>query len=76
MVRVKDPEVSMQFYRSVLGMSLIKTLEFKEAKFNLYFLGYRHGDNEESQWVPSGREGLLELTWNCKPDYSSPKEAG
>ncbi|KAL7272391.1 Lactoylglutathione lyase [Rhizina undulata] len=69
MIRVKDPEKSLSFYRSVLGMSLLRTAEFPEAKFNLYFLGYRRGNEEaaniEGNVNPaSAREGLVELTWN------------
>lgn len=68
MIRVKDPEKSLQFYRSVLGMSLIRTMEFPEAKFNLFFLAYRkEGENEPTEGsLPSDREGVLELTWNCE----------
>lgn len=78
MLRVKDPEVSLKFYKEVFGMELLRTLERKEAKFNLYFLGY-----PGSKGVPSAasqtdvnpvvdREGLLELTWN----YGTEKEEG
>ncbi|RDA92497.1 hypothetical protein CP533_6474 [Ophiocordyceps camponoti-saundersi (nom. inval.)] len=63
MIRVKDPVESVKFY-NFLGMSVIKKLEFPEAKFDLYFLGYdspralSHG-NEFAD-----REGLIELTHN------------
>ena len=48
MIRVKDIEKSLNFYRSVLGMSLLRTYEQKEAKFNLYFLGYRRDGEEDT----------------------------
>ncbi|RPB08452.1 lactoylglutathione lyase [Morchella conica CCBAS932] len=69
MIRVKDPEKSLQFYRSVLGMSLLRTMERPEAKFNLYFLGYRQPGYLEGHHTGEGNplasmEGLVELTWN------------
>ncbi|KAF2239539.1 glyoxylase I [Viridothelium virens] len=67
MIRVKDPEKSIEFYRDVLGMQLKRTSENKDAGFTLYFLGYGPPASSSS---PNGvnptadREGLLELTWN------------
>jgi lactoylglutathione lyase len=60
MIRIKDHEKSLKFYQEVFGMTLMRTSENKDAKFNLYFLGYPGADG-----VPiANREGLLELTWN------------
>ena len=58
MLRVKDAEKSIQFYKDVMGMKLKRTSENKDAGFNLYFLGYggAEGDKQADQ------EGLLELT--------------
>jgi lactoylglutathione lyase len=79
MIRVKDAEKSLAFYQDVLGMTLMRTSEQKEAKFNLYFLGYpgSYGvpdPNESKNGVNplAGKEGLLELTWN----YGTEKEKG
>ncbi|CAZ85320.1 unnamed protein product [Tuber melanosporum] len=69
-LRVKDAEKSLQFYRSVLGMSLLRTIEQPEAGFNLYILGYRRGGEEEDSLVD--REGLVELMWN----YGTEKDEG
>ncbi len=69
MIRVKDNEKSLKFYQDVLGMTLVRTSENKDAKFNLYFLGYPD-DKATSTISVNGvnptadREGLLELTWN------------
>lgn len=63
MIRVKSAKASLDFYRNVLGMSLVRTVENKDSGFDLYFLGYektKTGDFE----VLAGMEGLLELTWN------------
>ena len=61
MIRVKDIEASLKFYQDVMGMTLIRTNENPDNKFNLYFLGYPESSNPPTQ---AHREGLLELTWN------------
>ncbi|KAG9232399.1 lactoylglutathione lyase-like protein [Amylocarpus encephaloides] len=76
MIRVKDQEKSLRFYKEVMGMELFRTSENSSANFNLYFLGYPgskgipttsvHGVNATAE-----REGLLELTWN----YGTEKDA-
>jgi lactoylglutathione lyase len=67
MIRVKDPEKSMQFYQDVMGMKLRHKRENKDAQFNLYFFGYGPAtpDSSANGMNPVlEREGLLELTWN------------
>lgn len=71
MLRIKDPQRSLQFYRVVLGMSLFARLDFDSMGFSLYFLGYL---SEGASPPPQGhiaaveftfaREGVLELTHN------------
>ena len=39
MLRIKDPKKSLEFYSAVLGMRLVKKLDFPSMKFSLYFLG-------------------------------------
>ncbi|MAF89645.1 MAG: lactoylglutathione lyase [Bdellovibrionaceae bacterium] len=78
MLRIKDPEASNKFYQDVLGMSLVRKLDFEEWKFSLYFLAYL----EEGEKVPSeekanaaytfGRQSVLELTHN----WGTEKEDG
>jgi len=82
MFRIRDPERSMDFYTRVLGMHLIRKLDFPEMKFTLYFMGYL--DERTSHTIPHndthrtaytfGREGILELTHNWgtenDPDFS------
>lgn len=64
MIRVKDADKSLKFYQDVLGMSLVRTAENPEAKFNLYFLGYASPQATAAGDKTPSREGLLELTWN------------
>ena len=67
MIRVKDIQKSLQFYQDTMGMSLKRTAENPDAKFNLYFLAYGPpAPTESTNGVSSvaDREGLLELTYN------------
>lgn len=67
MIRVKDAEKSLAFYKDVMGMGLKRTSENKDAGFTLYFLGYGPSAPEHSANgvnPVADREGILELTWN------------
>jgi lactoylglutathione lyase len=64
MIRVKDIKKSLSFYQDTLGMKLVRTLENKEAGFNLYFLAFLGKDSPPSDAQIQDFEGLLELTWN------------
>lgn len=64
MIRVKDIEKSLKFYEDILGMSRVRTIENKDAGFNLYFLGYTDKEPLSSESQIPQCEGLLELTWN------------
>ncbi|XP_010943402.2 lactoylglutathione lyase [Elaeis guineensis] len=78
MFRVKDPKVSLDFYSRVLGMSLLKRLDFPEMKFSLYFLGYENPASapadpiQRTVWT-FGQKATLELTHNwgteSDPDF-------
>jgi lactoylglutathione lyase len=70
MLRVKDPGVSLDFYSRVLGMRVLRKLDFPEMKFSLYFLAHlRAGHDapedvgERTAWTFAQR-GVLELTHN------------
>ncbi|WP_341937465.1 lactoylglutathione lyase [Marinimicrobium sp. C2-29] len=70
MLRVKDPERSLRFYSHVLGMRVLRRLDFEEMAFSLYFLARPDEDesipeevSDRTQWTFSQR-GILELTHN------------
>lgn len=71
MLRVRDPEVSLDFYSRILGMKLLRKIDFNEWKFSLYFLGmlkpdekYPTGNDMDISKFVAGRSGILELTHN------------
>ena len=70
MLRVKDPGVSLDFYTRVMGMRVLRKLDFPEMKFSLYFLQVSadaaaapEDAGERTAWTFSQR-GILELTHN------------
>lgn len=84
MVRVKDPKVSIPFYETSFGISLVAAKHFPEMKFSVYFLGtFPSGvelptdpESEEAwTWMRARSEGLLELCHNHGTE-SDPSFAG
>lgn len=69
MYRIKDPRRTLPFYSEVLGMTLLVKLDFPEAKFTLYFMGYENEADIPTDpaarkvWAMS-RKATLELTHN------------
>jgi lactoylglutathione lyase len=70
MLRVKSPERSLDFYTRVLGMHLLRKVDFSEMKFSLYFLRFCTTDElipsdqfERMRWAFE-QSGVLELTHN------------
>ena len=65
MIRVKDPEASLKFYRDILGMSVLQKWDFDKAQFSLYFLAYDTAEDALDKGKKFfAREGVLELTHN------------
>ena len=70
MLRVKDPAVSLDFYSRIMGMRVLRKLDFPEMKFSLYFLAVAElassapdQEGERTAWTFS-QSGILELTHN------------
>lgn len=71
MLRVKDPQVALDFYTRILGMRLLRKLDFPDMKFSLYFLHQPQAGEEappedvgeRTMWTFRQR-GILELTHN------------
>lgn len=70
MLRVKDPDVSLAFYRDVLGMTLLRTQPMEAGEFTLFFLAklapgesVPQEDTANAEFTFS-RPGVLELTHN------------
>ena len=58
MVRVKDLEASLDFYTRLLGMSLLRKMDFHDGRFTLAFVGYG----------PEDTHAVIELTHNWDPE--------
>lgn len=68
MLRIRDPERSVAFYRDVLGMTLLDRYDFPDMRFSLYFMGYSaepipEDEAQRVKWVFE-QPALLELTHN------------
>jgi lactoylglutathione lyase len=64
MVRVKDLDKSLDFYTRLLGMQLLRKMDFPEGKFTLAFVGYG----------PEETHAVVELTYNW--DQKEPYDLG
>ena len=68
MLRIRDPEQSVPFYRDVLGMTMLDQFDFQDMGFSLYFMGYPtepvpQEPQERARWI-FDQPALLELTHN------------
>lgn len=73
MLRIKSPQRTLDFYTRVMGMTLVRRLDFEEMQFSLYFLAAIDSD-ELKHWSANStdtrtietfsRPAMLELTHN------------
>ena len=70
MLRIKDPVASLDFYTRIMGMYVMRRLDFSEMSFSLYFLVKSEKNNpppedvgERTEWV-FNQKSVLELTHN------------
>ncbi len=71
MLRIRDPNRSLLFYRDVMGMTLLDWFQFPDMRFTLYFLAYLREDDppvpvdaeSRAEYVFRQR-ATLELTYN------------
>lgn len=60
MLRIKDHQKSLHFYRDILGMNLQRKIELPQYKFSLYFMSHAAaGSGPSDVWDP-----VIELTHN------------
>merc|ERR1712146_838551 len=74
MIRVKDLEASVAFYRDILGMDVVRQMDFPDAQFSNYFLCNLTESQRAAQPAADGPEAraftkdlwqmTLELTHN------------
>lgn len=80
MLRIKDPEKSLEFYKNKMGMRLLDKLDFESMSFSLYFLASvpeeektpEPGSVEAHRYLWNFPGTTLELTHN----YGTEKEEG
>ena len=59
MLRVRDPDMSVAFYRDVLGMTELARYDFEDMRFSLYFMGYlADGEQDPRGGWRAGRMAL------------------
>jgi lactoylglutathione lyase len=58
MIRVRDLQKSVDFYRGALGMREVRRIDVPEGKYTLVYLGYT------DEFIDNQVEAQLELTYN------------
>jgi lactoylglutathione lyase len=86
MLRIRDPKSALDFYTRVMGMTLVKRLDFDDMRFSLYFLaavdtnelGKWSEDRDERLVQTFSRPAMLELThnWGTETDPDAGYHSG
>jgi lactoylglutathione lyase len=63
MIRIKEPARSLAFYTRVMGMTLVKQLNFPQWKFSLYFMGYLPAGMTEADLPPVDSPERMTFLW-------------
>lgn len=64
MLRIKEPGRSLDFYQRILGMTLVKRLDFPQWKFSLFFMGYLPGAMTEADLPPEDSPERMAFLWS------------
>lgn len=73
MVRVRDIDMSLDFYCGKMGMTEVRRVESEQGRFTLIFLSA----DEDVARAEADRAPLLELTYNWDPEeYSGGRNFG
>lgn len=59
MLRIKSPQRTLDFYTRVMGMTLVKKLDFPKMEFSLYFLAMIE-PSEQQRWSEENDERLIQ----------------
>lgn len=79
MVRVRDLDASLAFYRDLLGLEVVHRDDYSKGRFTLVFLAAPEdvGTTEADRAAGRRIAPTLELTWNWDPeDYGSARNFG
>ncbi|GBG30243.1 Lactoylglutathione lyase [Hondaea fermentalgiana] len=69
MLRVRDPKVSVDFYKKHFGCELIQEYHFSDAKFSLYFLATLP-ESEKANLPPVGSAEAHKYLWDSRKGLS------
>lgn len=64
MLRIKNPEKSLAFYRDIMGMTVVSQFDFPQWKFSLYFLATLPEGTETKQFQEPTSDEAHQWLWN------------